>query len=341
MDMAKSKKQNLNTLYEHLASCQRLEPCYLIISSDNLLKDRAIDAILQKRFKGQIDEMALERCDAKTQGVRRALDGVQMPSFFGGDKIVILNHISTLKSIDIEQLVSYTAKPSQKSTLLLVDSKLDKRKKGWAKIVKSCFTLTLETPKDHEIPSWIRGEAKRKNIKLSSNAIDMLSQLVGNQLGLLNQYLEKLQIAAPDCEIDVDTVMQHVVDTKERSVFDLVAAISSRNLSQQLACLAPLLEQNQSPIGIVAMITREVRILLGVKVGMLKHMSDTEISQRSGARGFFLQRYKNGAKNYQYQELIAFHRACYEADFALKSSKIPDKLIIENLLLSVALKTLR
>lgn len=64
-------------------------------------------------------------------------------------------------------------------------------------------------------------------------------------------------------EEDVETV---VGKTKEDRIFDLTNALSEKNAKAALLALQSLLEQGEQPLMILAMISREIRLLLQASI---------------------------------------------------------------------------
>ncbi len=132
-------------------------------------------------------------------------------------------------------LLNYLDNP-QPSTVLVFAYKyktLDKRKKLGKEIEKKTVFLNTKKISDYQLPSWIQSYAEAKGIKLSSKAVMLLSENIGNNLQRLANEMDKLSInTQAGCEITENDVHKHVGISKEYNVFELQDALSSGNHSK-------------------------------------------------------------------------------------------------------------
>src|SRR6185312_7633712 len=79
---------------------------------------------------------------------------------------------------------------------------------------------------------------------------------------ILDQNLEKLVAYAGDERIGSQAVRALVAESREASVFELVDAVGQRERYAALAAYRSLLAEDVSPIYILVMLTRQIRLLL-------------------------------------------------------------------------------
>ena len=122
--------------------------------------------------------------------------------------------------------------------------------------------VEFKRPFDNQIPDWIRTLAKKHELRMPSDAVDLFHQLVGSNLQDINAELGKLaQFMGGKKQVGVDDVLKAVSRIRLDSVFDLTDAIGNNDRARALDCLVNLLDNGQNEVGVLALISRHVRIL--------------------------------------------------------------------------------
>jgi DNA polymerase-3 subunit delta len=150
---------------------------------------------------------------------------------FGERQVVLLKEAQQMK--DIERLENYIQRPLA-STVFVVgykDKKLDARTK-FAKTVKQHGEL-FSTKKIYEsqLPEWTQQMIAGFGLSINHNALLLLVDHIGNDLGRLKNEIEKISINLDKRKtITEDDIENYVGISKEFNVFELQDAISQKNL---------------------------------------------------------------------------------------------------------------
>ncbi len=156
--------------------------------------------------------------------------------------------------------------------LLLVAEVVDRRKKLFKVISESGVVLhfpkikTEQKQKEHLVDQ-VRSMLAEQGKKLTSEAWESLGRKTGFQLRESVQAVEKLMIFSGDKKtVDEKDVEAVVGKSKEDSVFQLIAALTEKNLAGSLHIFQELILQGEPYLMILAMISREIRHLLQAKL---------------------------------------------------------------------------
>ena len=336
--MAKSKSavdESVQAM-EHLRGSDPLDAVYLFYGEDTYVEEQLIRAVEAKRFKGKpADPLSWEVYRAGDAETKKVIDSVRTVSMFGGPKVVIYRDVEKLNEADLDILVKYVQKPAR-SHLILVASKIDSRRKSWTEIKKGSHDVSCAPLSDRCVPEYVRSAASAKGLKLAPNTADAMANYIGPNRALIERALEKLTLALPEnTVITPEIVEEHVVDTRERSIFELTKAITKRDIPGGLAALKVLLEQKQEPVAINGMLARHARMLLQTKIGIGQRMSEAAIAQQIGANPYAMREYMDAMPRYSLAELYRFHADVYETDKFLKSKPVPPELVLSKLLMSL------
>ena len=197
-----------------------------------------------------------------------------------------------------------------------------------------CEVLSAQTPKESEWPQWIEWMGRKRHINFSPGAALLLQQYASYDLmGLENEIIKFSRLYSKGYCVSEEDVLKVVPRTKPENVFALSKAISQRKLSEAFLCFARLLEDNQSEVGALALITRHIRILARIKEGMKKGYTEQTLCNKTGLPRFFIRDYIKEAEAWSEQKILSTMETLYSTDKAVKSSPLSAHIWLENLII--------
>lgn len=157
---------------------------------------------------------------------------------FAERQVVLLKEAQHMK--DIEKLESYVESPLA-STIFVVGYKtktLDKRTK-LSKLLKQHAEVFLSDKlKDFKINEWIREMVMSKGYTISSKAVVLLEEHIGNDLSRMANEIDKLSVNLKGrTEITDDDIEKFIGISKEYNVFELQAAIAKKDLAKAITII--------------------------------------------------------------------------------------------------------
>ena len=256
---------------------------------------------------------------------------------------------------DIAILAEYAAHPVR-AHLVLTATKLDSPTRAasakstpsktalWKQLAENacayCFLPLPENDYKGEINAYIEFAAEEKQLPVEPQAVDVIKNLIGPNRALIERAIEKLCLAFGNQRpITPEMVEEQIVDTRERSVFELLDAVSKRDLVKAMTALHVLINQDQEPVVINGMLATHARRLVAVKRAMQNGADDDEITQITGITSYFLRKdYKPAANRYSLAELYRFHADIFDADRSLKSKPMPAEFVFSRVLMNLMQK---
>jgi DNA polymerase-3 subunit delta len=94
--------------------------------------------------------------------------------------------------------------------------------------------------------------------------------------------------------------------------------------------LANLLDHGQNEVGVLALISRHVRILKLVADGLREGLSGPKLASRAGVSPYFLKSYVDQARAWSDRKIEHTFQALVDTDRALKSSPVASHIWLEN-----------
>lgn len=258
--------------------------------------------------------------------------------FMGGTRLIVVEALDKMNPSCVQLLARYADNPAKHSILILIASKVDKRKKGWRELGRSAVAVAFDPLYDNQIPSWIIKQGKALQLVISREIAGYLTEAVGTDMTTLSTALEKLRLSAPaNGVVGFAAVRNLVLATRDRGVFELTKALSTRDLRASLAALLQLLDQGEKPVGIGAVIASHTRTLLRLKAAQAENATRRELSAiLGGGRAYFLPEYLNGTARFELGELVEIHQHVFQVDSALKGrSGLPPDIVLSNLVMKI------
>ena len=150
---------------------------------------------------------------------------------FAEKQLVLLKEAQQMK--DLEKLENYIKNPLA-STIFIISHKektINKTTKLGKFIKKECELFTSEKIRDYKLVEWVADYLKSQNFTMSSKAIQLLTEHLGNDLSRIVNELEKLTLNLGDRKnINEDDIEKFVGISKEYNAFELQAAMSKKDL---------------------------------------------------------------------------------------------------------------
>lgn len=196
------------------------------------------DMFLQLQKQGEILRLAppdAQRIDLDGEKAQLAdvLDEVRSFAMFGGHKVVIVRDADDFISRFREQLETYFASPCDSASLVLRCDKLPKTTRIYKLIDKLGGIMDCAPPTAAALSRWISEQAKSVHgITLTSEAGRLLSDLVGDDLGRLDNELAKLALSGKSGRISPDDITATIAFQKELEMYELTNALTAGNITE-------------------------------------------------------------------------------------------------------------
>ena len=288
------------------------------------------------------DSIGLTRFPGKQVDFKTVRDEIQIVSMFSPTKLVVVEDGDDFVTSFRSQLERFSESPSGQSKLVLDVTKWPGNTKLAKKVKQHGLVIECSELTGGRLISWLTSQSKTEYGKqLSRDAAQLIVELAGTSLALLNQELQKLSSYVGDQEkIGVDDVRKLVGGWKAETTWTMINAVRDGQCDVALSCLQRLLHAGEAP----------QKILGGINFVFKKIANATERSRQGVTlaaalkdSGVFFRDIESVEKYLRRirrprAELILSKLA--ETDYGLKGGKqIPDHLQLEQLILWLSGKT--
>ncbi|MBI5830952.1 MAG: DNA polymerase III subunit delta [Armatimonadetes bacterium] len=249
-----------------------VKPVYLFCGADDFQREQVMRRVLSKLVPAEFRDTSLTSFDGDDVTAQRVASELEATGFRFDDaprRVVLVRdapYFDKGKTDDAEILVKRLESGLMDDVCLVLESRgaVD-RQRRLSKAIAARGKI-LEFPalaNEGDADKLLRGRLGRAGKFMSRSTVQALVERCGLDAQRLTNEVEKLIAYVGEREeIDVDDVRHMVAATAELSVFDLVDAVGRREARHALDQLERLLGQGADPFMILAMLIRQVRLLL-------------------------------------------------------------------------------
>lgn len=195
------------------------KPVFALVGEDSFLQLQKLAEIREQLAK---DVQTME-FDGERASLADVLDELRSFAMFGGGgKLVIVRPADPFVSKFREQLEDYLSSPSESGTLVLRLSSLPANQRIYKLINKVGQVLPCEAPTGRQLTQWITARAKSPHrLAIQPETATLLADLIGADLGKLDNELAKLALQVTSGTVTVDAVRNSVSFQREQEMYDM------------------------------------------------------------------------------------------------------------------------
>lgn len=313
---------------------------YVLSGDEDFLKRRAL-AILVPLVVGDAEgEYAVstfpgDKTDFST--VRNELDSV---SFFSERRLVVIDQADPFVTEFRPQLEAYVAEPSEMGVLVL-DVKSFPSNTKLAKAIPEAGHIVCKSPAEYKLPAWCADWCQTQyGKKLTVPAAQMLVELVGSTMGVLDQELQKLKDFVGERQtIEIGDVDELTGRSRGANVFKIMDAIGDGQPATALKILTELFEEGEPPIGILGALSFQIRKLARAGRMYRQGLNIEDAMTTAGVPGWPQARdsARRQLKHLGVNRLDKLYDWLLEVDGGLKGGNpLPERLQLERLVVRLA-----
>ena len=266
---------NINELISNLKE-RKVNPVNVILGEEQYQIQRIRKAYLDL-IPDEEREFNVGQYDMETVPLSTALDDAMSVPFFGEYRLVMItnpyfltgeNKKSKLEH-DVNGLMNYIQNPQPTTILVIIAPypKLDERKKIVKLLKQNGNVVDNHLMTEKEVQAELTHVLKQKKVEIEPQAMQLLLEKTGSKIEMAINELQKLMIAAgKERLITAEYVEQLVSASLEQNVFDLIDLVMHHNGAAALKMYHELLDQQEEPLKINAILLGNFRLLLQVKV---------------------------------------------------------------------------
>ena len=230
-------------------------------------------------------------------------------------------------------LIEYVHNMPASTILVLIDGKLAKSNPLLKGLARKAEVKEFAPLKGVELQKWIRSRVVERGGKISPSASQLLADLIGSNLWILSNEIEKLCLYTKGRRIEESDITLLVSYAKEANIFVMADAIAERRLKMASRLLHQLLEEGSAPPYLLYMITRQFRLLIQAKQLIAQRVPLDLVGNKIGVSSeFVLEKVVEQARKHSLRRLAETYRKLLDTDLAIKTGALQGELALDLLL---------
>jgi len=317
-----------------------VDPIYCLHGAERYLVDRCLASVRRAvvaKIPAAFLTFNVDQFDLREVELNAVVNTAKTLPMMAPLRLVIAKGIDGVKADALSPLLAYIGDPNPQTCLVLVGDKVDTRFKVFQSLKKAGFLHEFAPLRDRELATWLANEAKARAISLRPDAAAALAEAAGPELGTLAQALEQLSLFVGDRKtITVDDVETLIAETRQRSVFELTKAIGDGDVVRSLGILNNMFRNREPALRVQFMLARQLRQIWKAKELSSGGMPRDQIAGAVGIPPFFVDDVLGPAKRMSSETLARGLERLFQADRALKSSRVDGELLLSRLVQQIA-----
>lgn len=321
-----------------------IRPVYLFCGVEQHIKHSALqnlrDKLLPEGFE-QLNESVFEGAVSAAEIIESA---ETLPLMCDKRLVVIkdwpllLSGKAKNETEDTERMLTWlNSVPDTCCLVFYLTDQPDTRKKLGKELKSLAEWVQFDLLSDADIARWCNRQLKETGKQIDPSAVERLVFMAGRALTTLSQELHKLASYVGESTVitagDVEAV---VTPSTECTVFQMIDCVLRRQPAQAQLLLKNMLENGESRIGALAMLTRQLRMLTHIRLMRNQGMTLPEIEKKLNLNHYAATRAAEQAGKFSPESLQEGYRACVDTDYAIKSGRMRDAAALDYLMLQLA-----
>jgi DNA polymerase-3 subunit delta len=342
---------------------KKVAPCYLLWGEEEHLLRLTVAKIEEALALGDLRDLNYERLDAQEVDGGRLESAVCAFPWLAPRRLVVLTGLKlagtdkgagtreeenkvageepegTTSRLERELLDLLGRLPATTCLVLVASGPVDIRRRLVKAVAKAGVVQEFPRLKGQELERWLKERGQKLGLKWERGAAELLAARGEGGLVQLEQELKKLAAyTEPSGVVRREDVELLVPEAKSARVFDLIDAVLAGESERALHLLSRLLEQGETPLGLVALLARQVRLIMAAKEAREKGNRPGTLAAVLKVHPYVAQKLEGQSSRFTWEDLYRLIQALARADQKLKSSTLSPNLILEEIILGLSPK---
>lgn len=336
---------DVTTLRKQLTS-KPVGQVYVVLGQQSVLMEQAREAFNQLIPEDQ-KVMNVGSYDMETTPLAVALDDAMSAPFFGDKRLVLVNkpyfltgeNKSTKIDHDLDSLENYLTHPEVDTILVFMApyEKLDGRKKIVKQLKKVAEEVSAAPLTEQAARQLVKQQVQADGYQMEQAVLDELVTRTNADYSLMAGSISKLELFDLQTKkISLDGVRGLVPQSLDQNVFDLVNAVLAKNQQLAIQHYQDLIESQEQPIMINAILVGQFRLLIQVQVLAQRGLSQGGIASEIKAHPFRVKMAMQTVKRFSTQLLEQAYVGLVDIEQQLKTTTRNPQLLFELFMLKYA-----
>ncbi len=311
----------------------KIEPLYYFYGPERWFIKNVLERIRERVLTPATQDLNQQVFDAGEDSPDIILAALEIFPIASPQRMVVIHNADAIWKQHSAIFIHYFENLNPSTCAIFIGEKADSRAKFFRILAEKGKLVAFYPLSEREQTQWIRSQAKQLGNPITNEAITMLLERVGSSSAELNLELEKISLRKKRGQsIEEEDVVEMTGITRTETPFDLSRALGRTDWRYTVRLLHRNLEQGESPLFLLALVLRQLRLIWRAmemqKTGCLKKEIESQLRiHPRTAHDFWKQ-----VEDFPLSTLRELWPLTQKIDEALKSSRAPRGLLLERYL---------
>jgi DNA polymerase III subunit delta len=344
---------------------RKLRPAYVFVGDEAFFRKRFRDAILEHLVPADLRDFSLFDFDLAENDLAEVLDRARTPSLMAPFQVFFVRGVKNLfgrgshsNEEKLAAIEEYCANPNPDALIVFVADHISipadvrrmemQDKERYQRIRETmgqyCGIVELARVEEGEAVRWISDycASRPAPVKIEADGARELVDALGGDMMMISNELEKLMLYVGALNrITLSDVETMVLAAKQRSLYELTDAISSKDRVRALEVLDAMLlsgDGEEAAIGHIYMLAKTFRQMLVI---LERNVRDQRMLWAALWQGFRVPPFaaddiiKQARRYKSRRDLTRAIRLVAKADLALRSNPVSKRIVLERLVMDL------
>lgn len=322
------------------------KPVCVVFGEETFLRRQVLVRLRGAVLAGGDADFSLAVFEGRSATVADVFEELSTVAMFGGGtRLVVVEDADEFITRYRSDLEDYVARPRPTGVLVLEAKSFPSNTRLYKQVAANGLVVECGAPSDARLSKWLATWARQAHrVELAPGAADMLVDLVGPELGLLDQELAKLALTAgPDGKVTAESVRELVGTWRTKTTWDMLDAALAGDVRGAMTQLDRLLLAGENEVPLLAQISATLRRLAAATRLILqaeatgRRTTLAAALEEAGVKGFVVRKTEQQLRRIGRQRGGQLYEWLLDADLALKgASSLPPRLVLERLIVRLA-----
>ena len=307
------------------------KPVYLICGEEEFLK-KSYKNQMKHAITGE-DTMNFHYFEGKGLELKEIISLADTMPFFGERRLILIEDSGLFKGSGAEPLVEYLSQMPGTTCMIFVESEVDKRSRLYKKVKELGYVAEMGRQDARQLAVWAGGILEKEGKKITARTMELFLSKTGDDMENIRMELEKLISYTLGREVITDEDVEEICTVRvTNKVFDMVAAIVTRNTRKAMDLYEDLLTLREPPMRILFLIARQFNQILQVKELMEQGMEKNGIASKLKMQPFVVGKTMPQARGFTREQILSYVNLCVDTEEAVKTGRLDERLAVELLI---------
>lgn len=274
-------------------------------------------------IKGKNAEIVKFDGSDKNFSIDEMLEACESNSLFSNETVVLVNQPyflnKRIEDKELERLYRYIDNPIYETDLIFYtyEDNFNSKLKAYKTVLGNAQHIKLDGLDYKNFNNYVKERIKQENININNDALNLLNTICKRDATLLNQNLEILSLY-PE-KITTQVINKLCVASDENEAFDLLNALTSKDVSKTISLSRKLMQSNDSIYSVIGLIANQLRYLYNLAYLQSIGKKKSEILDITNSNEYRLNLSLDVLKNLSMNQIIELLANLSDLDYKCKS----------------------